>query len=58
MIFNRRLLRVLVVFSMGCLVALAQEPPVSRGAEPKGVLVNEFLYDSASFPSCHASTIE
>lgn len=58
MILNRRLRRVLVVFSISCLVSLAQDSPVSRGAEPKGVLVNEFLYDSASFRSCHASTIE
>jgi len=26
-------------------------------AEMPGVLVNEFIYESASFPSCHASTI-
>ena len=28
-----------------------------RAAEMPGVLVNEFVYESASFPSCHASTI-
>lgn len=27
-------------------------------AEKPGVVVNQFLYDSASFPSCHASTLE
>ena len=55
MIFSRRHFRVLVVYSIACLAMAAQ---ASRAAEPKGVLVNEFLYDSASFPSCHASTIE
>ncbi len=55
MIHSRRHFRVLVVSSIACLAMAAQ---VSQAAEPKGVLVNEFLYDSASFPSCHASTIE
>jgi predicted neuraminidase len=34
-----------------------QEPPTT-GALPKGVVKAEFIYESAPFPQCHASTIE
>ena len=37
---------------LGSLGVHAQEPP------PKALLRTEFIYESAPFPSCHASTIE
>lgn len=30
----------------------------AEGNEPPGVIVKEFVYETAPFPSCHASTIE
>lgn len=38
-------------------VATAEEPTVSLAEQP-GYLSSEFIYDTAPFPSCHASTIE
>jgi predicted neuraminidase len=31
--------------------------PITQAADKPGVLVHEFLYEKAPFPSCHASTI-
>ncbi|MFO0946470.1 MAG: sialidase family protein [Planctomycetota bacterium] len=47
---KRILLAVLCVYACKLEFVSAQESP--------GVLAKEFLYDSAPFPSCHASTIE
>ena len=44
----------LIVF----LVVAALSIPVTAIAAGDAVLTNEFIYDEASFPSCHASTIE
>ena len=37
--------------------AWASNLPV-RAAESPGLMTSEFIYETASFPSCHASTIE
>lgn len=39
-------------------VALARVDAAAVAADIPGVLVNEFIYESAPFPSCHASTVE
>ena len=49
---------VLLTGNVSALLALALQLPSSRAAETPGVLVHEFIYESAPFPSCHASTIE
>lgn len=48
-------LRIAVAIAMlaTCLPGLTQEPTSNAGA-----VLSEFIYDQASFPSCHASTIE
>jgi predicted neuraminidase len=43
-----------------CVVAFSLAPALVAGAmaaDLPGVIVSEFIYDSAPFPSCHASTI-
>lgn len=42
------------VFLLGSLIVGCQ---TALGQTPDGILVSEFVYDSAPFPSCHASTI-
>jgi alpha-L-rhamnosidase len=48
-----RVMKLLMIFLIPLNMALAQE---SRWKE--GILADEFIYDTASFPSCHAATIE
>ncbi|MBL9122238.1 MAG: exo-alpha-sialidase [Planctomycetaceae bacterium] len=52
------LLRVLLVLITSAASAALVGAPRSDAAEAPGVLVQEFLHESAPFPSCHASTIE
>lgn len=44
----------MTVFACGVFCAAS---PSASAADKPGVLVHEFLYDTAPFPSCHASTI-
>lgn len=44
-------------FLLSTAVALPLIGSQSFGADSPAVLVNEFIYDQAPFPSCHASTI-
>lgn len=37
--------------------SIGSSSSLAQAADKPGVLVDEFLYDDASFPSCHASTI-
>lgn len=49
------------VRSLACLAFLSLTTAAfceALASEPPGVLVNQFIYDKAPFPSCHASTIE
>lgn len=49
---KRNFFNALLIILISNTLALAQEQPWK-----KGILVDEFIYDTASFPSCHASTI-
>jgi len=47
-----------VASTLLCIAALSANLPCARAAEEPAVLVREFIYETAPFPSCHASTIE
>lgn len=59
----KRVLSVLFVAfaapAMWCVGALAADSPAKQPGQAKqpGLLLSEFIYESAPFPSCHASTI-
>jgi len=53
-----RCLSFLIVLSAIVSIDFHGAAGVSQAADKPGVLVHEFLYDKAPFPSCHASTIE
>ncbi len=46
----------LLLIVVGICFAIGQS--TAAAAESPGVMVHEFIYDSAPFPSCHASTLE
>src|SRR5215510_1550936 len=47
-----------VVIVVVVLVGLRTNDELNRFAEPRGaVVMSEFIFDQAPFPSCHASTI-
>ncbi len=46
----------LIILSIFILLYSCEKPP--RKDWKSGILVDEFVYDTADFPSCHASTIE
>jgi predicted neuraminidase len=50
-------LQTVAFVAMIAAAALASNLPV-RAAEVPGLLSSEFIYEKATFPSCHASTIE
>lgn len=59
-VFNRCLVRdlsVRIAVAIAMLGACAHVPGQDSKANPPSIL-SEFIYDQASFPSCHASTIE
>ena len=59
-VFNRCLVRELsvrIAVAMAMLGVCAQGGAQDSKANPPSIL-SEFIYDQASFPSCHASTIE
>lgn len=43
--------------SLASLILMSNCEPKQRTDWKSGILVDEFVYDTASFPSCHASTI-
>lgn len=50
-------LAVLVCSLAGAFAGLARADEVAQPASAGGVLKSEFIYDSAPFPQCHASTL-
>src|SRR5689334_15071365 len=42
----------------GLFAACSHTPKATTEPRPDGVLKSEFIYETAPFPSCHASTIE
>jgi len=47
--------RITLLFLVAFLSSL---PPAFAAEESPAVLVREYIYETAPFPSCHASTIE
>jgi predicted neuraminidase len=58
---HRALRRLVVLVTVGRLVAAGaicgQTPSKEKPVQAKAIIENEFIYEQAPFPSCHASTI-
>ncbi len=51
------ILIITVPFCISSEIGLKAAPPQATTAEQPGLVMQEFVYNEASFPSCHASTI-
>jgi len=58
-LLSRERLRSLVIFAalLICAVTFAPPPAASAAAPSDAIVLSEFIYESAPFPACHASTI-
>lgn len=50
-------MRTFPVVALLMIAAMAGSPTIAQDKLPPGVLKSEFVYETAPFPSCHASTI-
>ena len=50
-------MRPFLVVALLMVAVMAGSPAIAQDKLPPGVLKSEFVYETAPFPSCHASTI-